>query len=831
MKKKTATISFFISIAIFMVVAILRGLYPFGKNTLFVFDMSQQYVEFFGYLKHVIAGEASWNYSFVQSLGGNSVGLFAYYLMSPYNLLLFLFGDNLALGIFIITALKMASAATTMTVLLNHRNHGYAVIPFAVSYAFMSYMIIYSSNIMWLDGVIAFPIVVLGIVKMLEEKKTSLVYIFALCYSLITNFYMGYMICIASVLIFICWQIKKANYSKQFWKDTILFAGNSILGAGIGAVLLVPFAIAMTGTKSDIGLGSLVTLERIHSIKECILKIYAGSWVTVDVLRGAPIVYCGTAMMLLAAIYFLNKKIGKRDKIAAVFLIAIFGISAISKSADLVWHVFNTPTCYPGRYAFIIAFVIICMAYETYLNIDSKTTVAGIIITIAYVGLAIINRNDEHISLVPILILSIVSLEVIIFKGLSYDKKEYVKHIAITMFTIVICIDTVFQAKTEMAYLPYDDVDEFNQYYSSTNDVIKQVKSTDDSFYRMEKTFLRGNGEKIYNDSYMFNYNGISCFSSTTKDELKSFMGKLGYRQNFLKIVYGEGSTEFVDSLLGIKYILSENEETGKKDINVNPYAIGIVTEDMPAITKTEELESDDTFEYQNELCRVLNQNQDDVLHKIDDVEKKQTCEVGITKISYSFKALYPGYVYYRVQGGVGNANIRVNGVELREYYAQNQWNIGRIYAAESGQTINIDIEVGTEQCNLDDLEFYQQDENVFKNTIKNLQNRAVTVDTKGSNSLSFDTNISENGNWILLTIPYDRNWICYVDGKETTLEKVYSGFSAITLEKGTHHVELKYPVRGFRAGMVISLVSFGILTVIVWLRIRLRNKGDDSGK
>lgn len=830
MKKKTATISFLISIAIFMGVAILRGLYPFGKNTLFVFDMSQQYVEFFGYLKHVIAGEASWNYSFVQSLGGDSIGLFAYYLMSPYNLLLFLFGDNLALGIFIITELKLASAAATMAVLLNRRNHGYAAIPFAVSYAFMSYMVIYSSNIMWLDGIIAFPIVVLGIVKMLEENKTSLIYIFALCYSLITNFYMGYMICIASVLIFICWQIRNANCWKKFWKDTMLFAGNSILGAGIGAVLLIPFAIAMTGTKSDIGLGSLITLERIHSIKECILKIYAGSWINVDVLQGAPIVYCGTAMMLLAAVYFFSKKIGKKDKIAAVFLIAVFGISAISKSADLVWHVFNTPTCYPGRYAFIISFTIICLAYETYLNIDSKTIVAGVIITIIYIGFAIINRNNEHISLVPILVLSLVSLVAIILKGLSNDK-EYVRYIAIIVITIVICADAVFQAKTELAYLPYDDVDEFNQYYSSTNDVIKQVKSNDDSFYRMEKTFLRGNGEKVYNDSYMFNYNGISCFSSTTKDELKSFMGKLGYRQNFLKIVYGEGSTEFVDSLLGIKYILSENEETGKKDINVNPYAMGIVTEDMPAITKTEELESNDTFEYQNELCRILNQDQDDILQKIEGVEKTQTCEVGITKISYSFKALYPGYVYYRVQGGIGNANIRINGVELREYYAQNQWNIGRIYATESGQTINVDIEVDSEQCNLEDLEFYQQDEKVFENTINDLQNRAVTVDTKGSNSLSFDTNISKNGNWVLLTIPYDKNWICYVDGKETTLEKVYGGFSAITLEKGTHHIELKYPVRGFKTGIVISFVSFGILAVIVWLRIRVRNKGDNSGK
>lgn len=129
--------------------------------------------------------------------------------------------------------------------------------------------------------------------------------------------------------------------------------------------------------------------------------------------------------------------------------------------------------------------------------------------------------------------------------------------IALGLFTVFICIDCVFQVQTELSRLSYDDVDTFNEYYESTDKAIQQVKAKDDGFYRLEKTFLHGNGEQIYNDSYLFNYNGISCFSSTTKDELKSFMGRLGYRRNFLKIVYDGGSTEFVDINELIANILS----------------------------------------------------------------------------------------------------------------------------------------------------------------------------------------------------------------------------------------------------------------------------------
>lgn len=836
MKKKVILWSFSVTMILFLIVAMLRGLYPFGEKSLLVFDMSQQYVEFFGYLKHVFLGQVDWNYSFVQSLGGDSVGLFAYYLMSPYNLFLLFVGDNLTLGIFLITILKIASASITMVIFLYDRNHSYFVVPFAVSYAFMSYAIIYSSNIMWLDGVIALPLVMLGLQYMLEKKQSSVLYMLALCYCLISNFYIGYMICIMSVLFWIYWQICFCHDKKLFFTDMVRFAWNSIIGAGIGAALLLPFALAMGGTKSEIHLQSLFTLEQLHSIMDCLEKWYLGSWMTGDVGNGAPIVYCGTAVLILAAVYFVNRKISVRKKIGAAFILGCFAISAIFKSADLVWHVFNTPNCYPGRYAFLISFFVLVIAYDCFLTFGKREMLAAGLFSIIYLLFAMVFRSDAHIEIKNIMVITCISLVILFAWSIFKDKKAM--HI---LFLILICIDGIWQGNIEMKQIPYENVSEFQNYYKEVNPALEQIKQENNGFYRIEKDFLRGNGEQVYNDSYLFNYNGISCFSSTTKDELKSLMGTLGYRQNYLKIVYGQGSTQFADSFLGIKYLLSreqhpelmKNTKSGTIDVFENVDALGIVTQDLPESAFMKELGQEDTFSYQNQLFSALTGTKDPLLKKIQEVQstyENMYEENGIIHkinqeeagtITYEITVPESGYVYYRLNGTVGISDVYINGELLREYYAQSQWNLGKIFANEAGEQLTISVKVDPGECNLNVLEFYQQDDTLYQKEMEKLQKKEAVVTLNGSSELSFDALSSKEGNWTLLSIPYDNNWQCYVDGKKISIQKVYDGFIGIILDKGDHHIEMQYPVKGQKTGLFISGICIGLF----FLTIRYKHK------
>jgi len=95
-----------------------------------------------------------------------------------------------------------------------------------------------------------------------------------------------------------------------------------------------------------------------------------------------------------------------------------------------------------------------------------------------------------------------------------------------------------------------EDVSYFTDYARNTGRAIAGVKNGDGGFYRIEKTFIYN-----MNDSMLFDYAGITHFSSTQKNPIKAFLEKLGFRKYYdYWVFYGSGSTVWADSLLGVKY-------------------------------------------------------------------------------------------------------------------------------------------------------------------------------------------------------------------------------------------------------------------------------------
>lgn len=96
MTRKTKTVLYS---AVFMITAIsmvvlcyLKGIVPFGsKGSMAIMDAQIQYLDFFAYLKDVLNGTQKIGYTFNRTLGGNNIAVFAYYLSSPFNLLVAFF--------------------------------------------------------------------------------------------------------------------------------------------------------------------------------------------------------------------------------------------------------------------------------------------------------------------------------------------------------------------------------------------------------------------------------------------------------------------------------------------------------------------------------------------------------------------------------------------------------------------------------------------------------------------------------------------------------------------------------------------------------------------
>ncbi|MCA9767087.1 MAG: YfhO family protein, partial [Carnobacterium sp.] len=85
-------LSFFVPAFILLGIYIVQGVYPFGNDSLMTVDLGQQYVDFFAYYRQTFYEDpSSFFYSFSKAIGGDMVGLWAYYLTSPFNIIFVIF--------------------------------------------------------------------------------------------------------------------------------------------------------------------------------------------------------------------------------------------------------------------------------------------------------------------------------------------------------------------------------------------------------------------------------------------------------------------------------------------------------------------------------------------------------------------------------------------------------------------------------------------------------------------------------------------------------------------------------------------------------------------
>ena len=83
--------AFLIPVALMYLVYVAMEIHPFGDNSVLVLDLNGQYVYFFEALRNFIRGDASLLYSFSRALGGEFMGMYAYYLASPLSYIVVLF--------------------------------------------------------------------------------------------------------------------------------------------------------------------------------------------------------------------------------------------------------------------------------------------------------------------------------------------------------------------------------------------------------------------------------------------------------------------------------------------------------------------------------------------------------------------------------------------------------------------------------------------------------------------------------------------------------------------------------------------------------------------
>ena len=251
--------SFLIPILLLLPGLIYMGIFPFGDLTTLTVDLRNQYVGFFEAMRNALQDPGSLLYNFTKGLGGVMSGTVAYYLTSPLNLLIFLFpSKDLPMAIELIQLLKVGLAGAFFAIFLIKKEHGDSILVllFSVPYALMGFVVANLLNLMWLDPILLLPLIILMLERMFDGKS-AIPYILLLAWSILTNFYAAYMLCLFLGLYAIWALIRRSGMHtrtrkaalKNAWHQFVYFGFSSLVAALLCAVILLPTGYSLMMSK------------------------------------------------------------------------------------------------------------------------------------------------------------------------------------------------------------------------------------------------------------------------------------------------------------------------------------------------------------------------------------------------------------------------------------------------------------------------------------------------------------------------------------------------------------------------------------------------------
>lgn len=844
--KRIYLLAFFIPALILFAAYAAFSVYPFGDNSVLVLDLNGQYVYYFEAMRDAFWGHGSMLYSWSRNLGGEMMGIFGYYLASPFSLIVMLLPRTMITESLLIMQLcKIGTCGVTFAFYLNRSKKidGYSALIFSSLYALMAFAVVQLMNPMWLDGLIYLPLIILGVEKLVDEGKL-LRFIIPLALMFIANFYIGYMVGIFSAIYFLCYLffIKK-NEGEGFYSEVlspcIKFAVSAVVAVLCAAVVLLPVYYSLKLGKLDFTKPDF-SLSAEFNILDFFSKLLPESYDTVR-NEGLPFVYCGVLSIILVPLYYLNSNIESRKKVGNSFALGIVFISMYLSTINIAWHGFQVPNWLPYRFSFLFSFLMLSMAAEAFQRIEgvSFRQLYGVLgVCFAYVIFAE-SKGYEYLATTQGIWFTLVCLFGYSLMLYYYKKNALSKTAPLIIVVLIVgelfgnTYQTLKAINKDVVYSKHSSYVDYTQY---GRDIMEQLTDYDDSFYRTEKTFHR-----TVNDAMVFGMNGISHSSSTLNAGPINFLDRLGFASRGHYTKY-KGETYVTDALLGIKYIINkdkpmyyDDEVLSYKDMKVykNPDALSVGYMVSNNITDLH-IEKDNPFENQNKLLSsMLNMPYTEFFKKIniddtilDNVESTQSgSETKYTSIvkgqnaQLEFLMTAPTndiiYMYLpcTYSGYEKAVNVYVNHEYLDQYFETENYTIKTLGRFDQGESLSVITTLTKDETTMRDQWFYYLDEDLFKEALAKLQDEQFNITKHYDTYLEGTITATANNEIMFTTIPYEPGWTVMVDGQKVEYVKLVDGLIGIPINEGTHSVTMSFFPKGMTLGIILSVV--GVLCVI----------------
>ena len=828
----TYFISFIIPVVIMTGVYLSQGIYWNSDNSPLLGDGFHQYIIFDIALRNILHGNGSLFYTFTSGLGLNFYALSSYYLGSFLSPLVYFFDlTNMPDAVYLTTLLKFGLIGLSTFFSLNRL---FKDIPkslklaLSTSYALMSFTVSQLEIKTWLDVFILIPFIITGLHLLITEKK-FLLYFTSLSILFIQNYYFGYM----TALFLIFWYLYQISWDFKTRKSSVLdFVVTSFLAGMASLIMTLPtlFDLQTHGEK-------LTEVTKFQTESSWYLDLFAKQFIgSFDTTKyGAiPMIFVGLLPFILTILFFTLKSIKFHVKliyaIFFTFLIASFYIEAL----DLFWQGMHTPNMFLHRYSWIFSTLLIYTAAEV-LNRLREIKIWNFLVSLFLVVtgfLATIYLKSHYSFLTDLnILLTLEFLVVYSLLLLAVIKKFISVNLFAILISLFIMVEISLNASSQMDGIAKEWGFASRSAYSRDIPAMESFSTyIGNQFTRTEKLETQTG-----NDSMKFNYNGISQFSSVRNRSASSTLDKLGFKSSGtnLNLRYANNSI-LADSLFGIQYNISDSpiDKYGFKDIyqknNLtlyeNQYSLPIAFASQSVYNDVKFTEhtldnqasflnqlADVNFDYFSPIPYEKTENTDDLITVTSSSNEDAAIQYQIevpenSQVYLSFTNLHFSNDKQK------KVDILVNG-ENKTFTTDNVFSFFNLGYTKEKKTFNIHVSFpGNSQVSFESPTFYRLDTKTFTEAIQKIKEQPVTVST--SKNKVFATYDVKQDTSIFFTIPYDKGWSAYQDGKKIEIKQAQTGFMKVDVPKGKGTITLSFIPNSFITGAICSFTSlllFGI--------------------
>lgn len=887
-KNHSLILSFFIPFIIMVIAFAAIGIFPFGKNQVLVVDFWHQYFPFLIDFHEKITGKGSLLYSWNIGMGTNYLSLMAYYTASPlYYLSRFVSKDYLTEFVALCIILKISFSGAAFNIFLKgmHKKSDLVTLMFSIMYALCSFSMGYYWCLMWLDCVAILPLILLGLNKLLDENRYKL-YVFSLSLALISNYYIGALICIFIVFYYIVAYLIRYKITdiKMLLQKTGSILLYSIIGVMISCIIVIPTFKALQ-LSSGVDSWAPTSLKFYHTILELVNSMWMNVGPTVR--TGIPNIYSGLLAFILLIIYIMTVSISRKERIINVSLLIFLLLGININYLDYAWHVFHFPNELPHRFAFVFSFMLIHMAYKafTHLSVLSESKA---------VELEEIALNEEELESNNIInkvlgiskkhILSIMTLGVVYFSFaqtlftevmddltvylniifwiiyctilLVYHEGKVKKEIIIIILLSVVIIEGGISALNGADSVGSSNRETYKIGMEETRELVTRASEVENGFYRTEITT-----PYTINSSALYSYKGISQFSSSANAKITLALSKLGLagRVNSNRYTYYL-STPVINSMLAIKYIINRTDITESEYLewndsinSANSYKykyflpIGYMVDKN--IFNWDLLSYDNPFEAQNDYIinaaniyepvftplrkdyttnNNLSFNDGDNSFSYTHIDSGKTAQLEVWYTANKDQTYY----LYAVSDKLVDNNITysINGEEKKE--TNNYSHMIELGQLKAGDNICVKFDLNASTSGSCTSYVYGCDTNIFRKAYNILSDEGLIVNEYSDTMIKGNISVEQDG--ILYTsIPYEKGWSAKVDGKKVEIIPLNDAFSCLELSTGVHTVEFKYVPDGFILGYILTILGLIVMVVLIIYELKtkrplIRTQGDE---